>query len=902
MNFLLFHLLSALTSRGAKRLFILGLVLLPLLSPAQTTVFDATGTTPLPTNWTSADNVPNMAVVQPGYYLLEAGSPADVITTATYDLSTYSAATLTLKVATFGGGAGAANKATVAISTDGGTTYAQTALSATPTSATVYDATTSVALTSLSSQVRVRITNAGSAGQGVRLQDIKLIASPVPTSFPAGALLLEDNFDYPVGTPVAASAATGWLDQATGGATALVTTAAGNLAREGYPRGVMSATPAGPSSQVGLVGGVGAQDVYRSFGGVAGGQVLYAAALVNVAAAQLGGEYFLSLYNSTKIPTTYRGRVYVRATLTGGLNFGLSTDGVLPVYSPAVYAPNTTYLVVLKYERSAATGNLDAASLFVVDNTPALVPVAEFGPPTVGPLPTALGSELAGLNAVLLRQATLDYPTLALDNLRVATGWGAAVGRPVFTNASGALSPGNYYSLEVTGTGAVATPQGAVMLENTLNLDGGQVATSSTNSLTLRGAVTCQIGSGGTGFVDGPLRRESSEAGTLFFPIGRNNAANQTSNYRPLTLNVALAPAGTTTYAALQTEGPSDDQVLIDPIKRISKVRYFSLTPSPVPAAGAFKGTVQLSFGPDDAVNQPGLASFVVAKSDGRGWSNLDRVANGSDNLSSGSFTDFSDFILASKDIRDYINPLPVQLVSFGAARGAPGRGAALGHGLGAEQRPLRGGALGRRAQLRAGGHGGGGRHQRPAAELRHPRRRGPGRRPLLPPAASGPRRRGLLLAHGCRGGGRGWARPRRGRAEPEPQPGPRRAHPAPRRAGAARPARPAARPHRPDGAHGHRAGQRRAAARRAARRRVRAARGWPLPPRGEGVKLFQPLRLGPPKKPAALTRQRAFLRPAPGARPGVLQLGNLSIISRLAFKRYFCGSILNVIKSRWNK
>lgn len=651
MIFSLFIFTSTSVTRWLKALCSLSLVLLPLLSPAQTTVFDATGTGLLPPGWAGANNVATMPLLQPDYYLLEAGSPADNITTAVYDLSAYGAATLTLKLATFGSGVG--NPATVAISTDGGSTYVQTATSAVPTSSTVYNATTSVALTSLSSQVRVRITNAGSLGMGVRLQDVKLTATGPPLSFPAGALLLEENFDYPADTKLTATAATGWLNQVAAGVTPFVTTTAGNLTRDGYPQGVRSATPAGPSGQVALAGVVGAQDLYRSFGQrPAGGPVLYAAALVNVTAAHLlGGEYFLSFYNSTKLPITYRGRVYVRAA-GGGLNFGLSPDETPPVYSPTVYQLGTPYVVVLKYENSAATSHADAASLFVIDNTPALVPVAEFGSPTVGPLiaagSLATGSELGGLDAVLLRQATtLAYPTLTLDNLRVATGWGAAVGRPVFTGASGALSAGNYYSLEVTGAGAVAAPQGAVMLENILNLDGGQVATSGPNSLTLRRAVTCQIGAGGTGFVDGPLQREGSGPGNLFFPIGRHGANGLTSNYRPLTLTVAQAPPGTTTYTALQTEGPPADQTLLDPIKRISKVRYFSLTPSPVPAATTFSGTVQLSFGPDDAVTQPGLASFVVAKSDGSGWSNLDRVANGSDYLSSNSFTNFSNFILA---------------------------------------------------------------------------------------------------------------------------------------------------------------------------------------------------------------------------------------------------------------
>jgi hypothetical protein len=68
------------------------------------------------------------------YYLVDAGATSDIITTATYDLSAYSSATLDLDVATFGSGSN--NPAKIEISYNGGTSYTQVVTSATPTSST----------------------------------------------------------------------------------------------------------------------------------------------------------------------------------------------------------------------------------------------------------------------------------------------------------------------------------------------------------------------------------------------------------------------------------------------------------------------------------------------------------------------------------------------------------------------------------------------------------------------------------------------------------------------------------------------------------------------------------------------------------------------------------------------
>ncbi|RZK58640.1 MAG: T9SS type A sorting domain-containing protein, partial [Hymenobacter sp.] len=491
----------------------------------------------------------------------------------------------------------------------------------------------------------------------------------------------EENFDYPSGTVLATSttvadATTGWTAY-NGTGTNNLATAADNQVQAQYPQGVLAATPAGTSTQVALA--LNGQDIYKSLAAPTVPDRYYVASVVNITTAQANGDYFLALYDNTSGGGTQRGRVFVRAT-TGGINFGVSVDAGTSAarYSSTVYSLNTPYLVVLRYETNgtAKATNDDVATLYVLDNSATPVNEPTTATATSGPSTGALAATNF-LNAVALRQGSRSgaeaSATLLLDGLRVATGWGAAVGRPVYTTSANTIAAGDYYSLRVAGVGTQVSTNGTVRLEKQLNLDGGQVVTSSTSPLVLRARPTIGDGfdilvnPGGTSYVDGPLAREAVGGPSLLFPIGRNG------NYRPLTLNITSPPSGTTTYTAAQTEGTPADQTISEPLTRISRVRYFSVMPSPVPAAGVFTGTVTLSFGSDDDVTDPSVASFVVAKSDGAGWSSIGRGVNTASSLTSDTFQDFSDFSLASTAADVTINPLPVQLTSFAAARTASG-------------------------------------------------------------------------------------------------------------------------------------------------------------------------------------------------------------------------------------
>src|SRR5690554_1169825 len=54
---------------------------------AQTTIFSEAGGGAFPAGWSGVNNVTTNIIDKGSYYLVDAGNPSDVITTASYDLS-----------------------------------------------------------------------------------------------------------------------------------------------------------------------------------------------------------------------------------------------------------------------------------------------------------------------------------------------------------------------------------------------------------------------------------------------------------------------------------------------------------------------------------------------------------------------------------------------------------------------------------------------------------------------------------------------------------------------------------------------------------------------------------------------------------------------------------------------
>jgi hypothetical protein len=155
----------------------------------QTEIFNHSGGGSAPTGWTFTNNVSTNAIDRDTYWLVDAGDPSDIIITASYDLSSYTSAVFNIRVATFGNGT--AHPAKIEISYDGGNTFTQTETTSTPSSSTYIDGG-SINLNSVSAMVVLRISNNGTSGRGVRLQNLDLTASGTsgpanPASFTATA-------------------------------------------------------------------------------------------------------------------------------------------------------------------------------------------------------------------------------------------------------------------------------------------------------------------------------------------------------------------------------------------------------------------------------------------------------------------------------------------------------------------------------------------------------------------------------------------------------------------------------------------------------------------------------------------------------------------------------------------
>ncbi|WP_179348944.1 choice-of-anchor D domain-containing protein [Winogradskyella pacifica] len=154
-----------------------------LFGYGQTTIFNASGGGAYPsTGWSDNNNVTFNPIDKGSYYLIDAGSPSDIITTAVYDLSAYASAEFSLDVASFQ--SGTYNQAKIEISFNGGSTFTQTEVSTTTTGSSYIDGGT-FTLNSVTNQVQIRISNNGTSGRGVRLRDLVLTAFGIagPTTY-----------------------------------------------------------------------------------------------------------------------------------------------------------------------------------------------------------------------------------------------------------------------------------------------------------------------------------------------------------------------------------------------------------------------------------------------------------------------------------------------------------------------------------------------------------------------------------------------------------------------------------------------------------------------------------------------------------------------------------------------
>lgn len=188
-----------------------------------------------------------------------------------------------------------------------------------------------------------------------------------------------------------------------------------------------------PTGSLAVAGGTGSRkDVNSEFTLVTSGTV-YAAAVVNVAAATATSDYFFHLAANGLAGTSFRARVGVQ-TSGAGFVFTISKGGVIAPET-TVRTFGTSYLIVLKYTILAGslgtTGN-DSVDLFVFPAGASLS--TEPSTPTVSATDVTASDINPG--AIALRQGAQAY-SLFLDGVRVTTAW------PIATASDDEARPGN---------------------------------------------------------------------------------------------------------------------------------------------------------------------------------------------------------------------------------------------------------------------------------------------------------------------------------------------------------------------------------------------------------------------------------------------------------------------------
>lgn len=213
--------------------------------------------------------------------------------------------------------------------------------------------------------------------------------------------ILSDDFNYTDGALLSAN---GWTAFSGAGTQAVDVGTSNGLTYAGYSgTGGFTGVVTGNAARLDNTG----EDVNRTFTAVTSGS-LYYSFLINVGQGDTG--YFAGL-NTTG--TTFGNRIFVRpSTTVGKINFGISNTATA-VYGTTDFDPNTTYLIIVKYDVST-TG---ATSLWVkssgVPATEAAAGAAEV---------SNSGSGSATIGGLFLRQYSATQ-NITIDGIRMYATW-----------------------------------------------------------------------------------------------------------------------------------------------------------------------------------------------------------------------------------------------------------------------------------------------------------------------------------------------------------------------------------------------------------------------------------------------------------------------------------------------
>lgn len=221
-------------------------------------------------------------------------------------------------------------------------------------------------------------------------------------------LLLNENFDYPVGSELTNN---GW--NVTGSnVTPVVKVTAASITYNDY-------LSSGIGNEVTLSNS--GQDVNKLFTKQTSGTI-YFSFLAKVTSATTTGDYFFHTA-ADPVGSTFNGRVFVKKNASDKLAFGISRGKETAQYSDFIYDLNTTYLIVMRYTIVSGATN-DLAALYI--NPPLNSPE-----PASGWLTNTVSTttDLSNVAAVCLRQGSAsNAATVLIDGIRVSTLWTDIVG------------------------------------------------------------------------------------------------------------------------------------------------------------------------------------------------------------------------------------------------------------------------------------------------------------------------------------------------------------------------------------------------------------------------------------------------------------------------------------------
>ena len=299
-------------------------------------------------------------------------------------------------------------------------------------------------------------------------------------------LLLNENFDYPLGDSITAH---GWVAHS-GGTTNTIKTMTKAITYRGY-------LSSGIGNEVSLASS--GQDDHKTFTSQATGNV-YASFLVKITTAADTGDYFFHL-GPAIMGTDYKARVFVKTDGGTRLAFGITHTGGVSnpvIYSSFISSLNNIFLIVLKYTFVPGNAN-DVVSLFI---NPALG--------SVEPSATLVATDVAQIDpedigSVALRQGTATTsPTLKLDGIRVGTTWNdvAEADTTTFTGTGNWSTASNWsngiptssFNTIIDGIATIDVP--AKINDLTINT-GKSITISGTKFLIVKGDLANSAGPGG---------------------------------------------------------------------------------------------------------------------------------------------------------------------------------------------------------------------------------------------------------------------------------------------------------------------------------------------------------------------------------------------------------------------